>query len=127
MPFFEILHVKANFKKHLISEDYQNLLKKFEIVKRVNLEIYDPDEKLEYLTGAKEFKDDEHEDNANKDSSVVIVEEKIVNMPETSAISSSSSSMASRLAIPGTSSLDLDITYEEPRTIIKRDRRSSNR
>ena len=50
--------VEAKFKKHLNREDYQNLLKKFEMVKRVNLEIHDPDEKLEYLTGAKEFKDE---------------------------------------------------------------------
>ena len=83
--------VKANFKKHLITEDYQNLLKKFEIVKRVNLEIYDPDEKLEYLTGAKKFKDDEDCEAANNDSSNLIEEEKTVNLPpESSAISSSS-------------------------------------
>ena len=71
---------------------------------------YDPDEKLEYLTGAKEFKDDDVE---NKDSSVLIVGE-IVTDP-------TKSSMTSRLGIPGpSSSLDLDTTYEEPRTIIKR-------
>ena len=83
--------VQANFKKHLNSEDYQNLLKKFEIVRRVNLEIYDPDEKLEYLTGTKEFKDDEDCEAANNDSSILIEEEKTVNLPPKSlAISSSS-------------------------------------
>ena len=84
--------VEANFKKHLNREAYQNLLKNFELVKRVNLEIYAPDEKLEYLTGAKEFKDVDEDCDVKKDSAVLIVKEAIVKLPpETSAISSSSS------------------------------------
>ena len=34
--------VETYFKRHLNPTDYQNLLKKFETVKRVNLEIFDP-------------------------------------------------------------------------------------
>ena len=60
-----------------------------------------------------DFEDKTDDDVENKDSSVLIVGE-IVTDP-------TKSSMTSRLGIPGpSSSLDLDTTYEEPRTIIKR-------
>merc|ERR1712150_71111 len=69
-----------------------------------------------------EFKDvDEDCGAVNKDSATLIMEKVTVSLPpETSAISSSSVELAPAIPGPSSSTLDLDINYEKPRTIIKR-------